>query len=44
MQVAVVDAETFSEVARIQFRAEGAVTQGFHGIFVPESSDILPRY
>ena len=44
LQVVVVDAETFSELARMQFTAEGAVAQGFHGIFVPENADILARY
>jgi hypothetical protein len=35
--VVILDAETFSEVGRIKFYAEGTVTEGFHGIFVPEN-------
>jgi len=43
LQVVILDAETFSETARIRFFAEGTVTEGFHGIFVPSGLEGKPK-
>ena len=37
VQLILLDAADFSEVAKIAFRASGTVTEGFHGVFVPDS-------
>lgn len=39
VQLVVLDAASFEELARISFRAEGTVTEGFHGIFVREEEE-----
>ena len=41
VQLVVLDAADFSEVAKIAFRANGTVTEGFHGIFVPDSEEFV---
>ena len=38
-QLVLLDATDFSEVAKIAFRANGTVTEGFHGVFVPDDTD-----
>lgn len=38
VQVVVLEARSFEELARITFRAKGTVTEGFHGVFVPEAT------
>ena len=42
-QVVILDAESFSEIGRIKFYAEGTVTEGFHGIFVPTQMTGKPK-
>ena len=39
VQLVLLDAADFSEVAKIAFRANGTVTEGFHGVFVPDDTD-----
>ena len=39
VHLVVLDAASFDEIARISFRAEGTVTEGFHGIFVREEEE-----
>ena len=41
VQLVLLDAADFSEVAKIAFRANGTVTEGFHGIFVPDSEEFV---
>ena len=41
VQLVLLDAADFSEVAKIAFRASGTVTEGFHGVFVPDSEDFM---
>lgn len=44
VKVVVIDAETFAEVARVSFVADGPVSQALHGIFAPSDASELPRY
>lgn len=39
VQLVILDASDFTEVARISFRANGTVPEGFHGIFVQDSDE-----
>lgn len=41
LQVVVLDARTFEERARVTYRAEGTVTEGFHGVFVQDGQGFL---
>jgi carotenoid cleavage dioxygenase-like enzyme len=41
VHLVLLDAKSFEEVARIAFRAQGTVTEGFHGVFVPDGGDFV---
>ena len=41
VQLIVLDASNLEELARVSFRANGTVTEGFHGVFVREDQDEL---
>ncbi len=42
VQIVLLDAADMdTEVARIAFRASGTVTEGFHGVFVPDGKPFL---